>query len=33
MSRLVLTTPLGEIALALLQDAAPATAAHFARLA
>jgi cyclophilin family peptidyl-prolyl cis-trans isomerase len=33
MSRLVLTTPLGEIALALLRDAAPATAAHVARLA
>ena len=33
MSRLVLTTPLGEVALALLREAAPATAAHVARLA
>jgi len=33
MSRLILTTPLGEVALALLRDAAPATAAHVARLA
>lgn len=31
-SRLVLTTPLGEVALALLRDAAPATAAHIVRL-
>ena len=33
MPRLVLSTPLGDVALQLLADAAPATAAHVARLA